>query len=85
MHVGTAATVHPLCHPVADSGDLEMLLEAYDRERRALPAPVQPWQWGFTASAETWNGRIAMLAIILILVLEVTTGRSILSTMMTID
>jgi ferrochelatase len=60
-------------------GDLEALLGAYDRERRALPAPVGPWEWGFTKSAETWNGRIAMVAIIVIFLLEITTGRSILA------
>lgn len=36
-------------------GDIEALLGAYDRERRALPAPVGPWEWGFTKSAETWS------------------------------
>lgn len=66
-------------------GDLEALLGAYDRERRALPAPVGPWEWGFTKSAETWNGRIAMVAIIVILLLEVTTGQSILYNMIAID
>lgn len=66
-------------------GDLEALLGAYDRERRALPAPVGPWEWGFTKSAETWNGRVAMLAIIVILLLEVTTGQSILYNMIAID
>jgi ferrochelatase len=66
-------------------GDLEALLEAYDRERRTLPAPVGPWEWGFTKSAETWNGRIAMVAIIIMLLLEVSTGQPILSKMMTID
>ncbi|GIL53469.1 hypothetical protein Vafri_9065 [Volvox africanus] len=59
-------------------GDLEMLLQAYDRERRALPSPVVMWEWGWTKSAETWNGRIAMLAIIIILVLEASSGQSIL-------
>ncbi|PNH08834.1 Ferrochelatase-2, chloroplastic [Tetrabaena socialis] len=60
------------------TGDLEMLLQAYDRERRTLPSPVEMWQWGWTKSAEMWNGRIAMLAIIIILLLEATSGQSIL-------
>ncbi|KAI8475008.1 MAG: ferrochelatase-domain-containing protein [Monoraphidium minutum] len=59
-------------------GDLEALLGAYDRERLALPAPVGPWEWGFTKSAETWNGRLAMVAIVVILLLEVATGQSVL-------
>lgn len=66
-------------------GELDVLLDAYDRERLALPPPIVVWQWGWTKSAETWNGRIAMLAIILILVLEVTTGQSILKNMMELD
>jgi protoporphyrin/coproporphyrin ferrochelatase len=68
------APKHPPTHPP----DLEALLGAYDRERRTLPAPVGPWEWGFTKSAETWNGRLAMVAIIVILLLEVTTGQSVL-------
>lgn len=63
-------------------GDVEMLLEAYDRERRALPSPVTVWQWGWTKSSETWNGRLAMLSIIFILAFELSTGKSILMSMM---
>eukprot|EP00775_Hariotina_reticulata_P003345 gene3345-3621_t len=66
-------------------GDLDTLLSAYDRDRRTLPAPVEPWSWGWTKSAETWNGRIAMVAIIVILLLEATTGQSFLSNVMAID
>ncbi len=40
-------------------GRVEDILQTYDRERRVLPAPVRMWQWGWTKSAETWNGRIA--------------------------
>lgn len=43
------------------------------------------WEWGWTKSAETWNGRIAMLAIIVILALEVTTGQSILKNLLSLD
>jgi ferrochelatase len=66
-------------------GDLDTLLDAYDRDRRTLPAPVEPWSWGWTKSAETWNGRIAMVAIIVILLLEATTGQSFLSNVMVLD
>lgn len=48
---GPGAGVADAAVPV---GDLEALLGAYDRERRTLPAPVGPWEWGFTKSAETW-------------------------------
>ena len=61
------------------AGDVEALLETYDRERRVLPPPVLIWKWGWTKSAETWNGRIAMLAIVVVLVLEVVTGQGVLS------
>lgn len=61
------------------AGDVQSLLETYDRDRRVLPPPIVPWQWGWTKSAETWNGRIAMLAIVVILLLEVTTGHGMLS------
>lgn len=67
------------------AGDLEALLAAYDRDRRTLPSPVVIWQWGWTRSAETWNGRIAMIAIVVILALEVTTGQSILKNLFALD
>ena len=38
---------------------MEDILQTYDRERRVLPPPVRMWEWGWTKSAETWNGRIA--------------------------
>lgn len=66
-------------------GELDALLDAYDRERRVLPAPVVLWQWGWTKSAETWNGRIAMVAILVILFLEVTTGQSFLKSLLTLN
>jgi ferrochelatase len=43
------------------------------------------WQWGWTKSAETWNGRIAMLALTVVLLLEVTTGQSIFTRMLMLD
>ncbi|KAI3425091.1 hypothetical protein D9Q98_008469 [Chlorella vulgaris] len=60
-------------------GEVDALLETYDRDRKALPTPVLMWRWGWTKSAETWNGRIAMLALVLILLLEATTGRGVLT------
>lgn len=47
-----------------------------------LPAPVLMWQWGWNKSAELWNGRIAMLAIVLLVLLEVTTGQGVLSNLL---
>lgn len=63
------------------SGKVQDLLAAYDREDNALPPPVAVWEWGFTKSAETWNGRIAMFAVVVLLVLEVTTGSGVFSSM----
>ncbi|KAI4343511.1 hypothetical protein L6164_010851 [Bauhinia variegata] len=51
-------------------GSVEELLAAYDSQRRELPPPVIVWEWGWTKSAETWNGRAAMLAVLLLLFLE---------------
>lgn len=59
-------------------GSVEELLAAYDSQRRELPPPVTVWEWGWTRSAETWNGRAAMLAVLVLLVLEVTTGEGFL-------
>ncbi|KAJ1387771.1 Ferrochelatase, active site [Sesbania bispinosa] len=59
-------------------GSVEELLAAYDSQRRELPPPVLVWEWGWTKSAETWNGRAAMLAVLLLLFLEVTTGEGFL-------
>ncbi|KAK1411329.1 hypothetical protein QVD17_37877 [Tagetes erecta] len=59
-------------------GSVEELLATYDSQRRELPAPVTVWEWGFTKSAETWNGRAAMLAVIVLLFLEVSTGEGFL-------
>jgi hypothetical protein len=71
--------------PLCASGDLDSLLEAYDRERRAVPSPVTMWQWGWTKSSETWNGRLAMLAITAILALELVTGQSLLKHLLDLE
>uniref|UniRef100_A0A0C9QL38 Ferrochelatase n=1 Tax=Wollemia nobilis TaxID=56998 RepID=A0A0C9QL38_9CONI len=59
-------------------GSVEELLATYDSQRRELPPPVTVWEWGWTKSAETWNGRAAMLAVLVLLYLEVTTGQGFL-------
>ncbi|KAI5383957.1 ferrochelatase-2, chloroplastic [Lathyrus oleraceus] len=59
-------------------GSVEELLAAYDSQRRELPPPILVWEWGWTRSAETWNGRAAMIAVLLLLFLEVTTGEGFL-------
>jgi ferrochelatase len=67
------------------AGELETLLQAYDRERRTLPSPVVMWEWGWTKSAETWNGRLAMVALFVIVLLEITTGQSVMRSILDID
>ncbi|KAH7352297.1 hypothetical protein KP509_19G039000 [Ceratopteris richardii] len=62
-------------------GSVEELLATYDTQRRELPPPVPVWEWGWTKSAETWNGRAAMLAVLALLLLEVSTGQGILHQM----
>eukprot|EP00898_Chlorokybus_atmophyticus_P005988 jgi/Chlat1/6390/Chrsp44S05761 len=57
---------------------VEELLGTYDKGRRELPPPVTMWEWGFTRSAETWNGRVAILAVILLLFFETATGSGVL-------
>lgn len=59
-------------------GSVEELLATYDSQRRELPPPVTMWEWGWTKSAETWNGRAAMIAVLVLLVWEVTTGEGFL-------
>ncbi|XP_011011647.1 PREDICTED: ferrochelatase-2, chloroplastic-like isoform X3 [Populus euphratica] len=59
-------------------GSVGGLLAVYDSRRRELQSPVMVWEWGWTRSAETWNGRAAMLAVLVLLVLEVTTGQGFL-------
>ncbi|KAL4447852.1 hypothetical protein ABPG75_005071 [Micractinium tetrahymenae] len=63
-------------------GEVDALLETYDRDRKVLPPPFLAWKWGWTRSAETWNGRIAMLALVLILLLEATTGQGVVMHLM---
>ena len=39
---------------------------------------IVPWVWGFTNSAENWNGRLAMLGFLFTLVIEFSTGKGII-------
>ncbi len=36
------------------------------------------WNWGFTAGAENWNGRLAMIGFVAAIILELTTGQGVL-------
>ncbi|MGC9527348.1 MAG: chlorophyll A-B binding protein [Limnospira sp.] len=36
------------------------------------------WNWGFTAGAENWNGRLAMVGFISAVLIELISGQGIL-------
>ncbi|KVI08069.1 Chlorophyll a/b binding protein domain-containing protein [Cynara cardunculus var. scolymus] len=72
------AVIESLPYSLVPLGSVEELLATYDSQRRELPAPVTVWEWGWTKSAETWNGRAAMLAVLVLLFLEVSTGEGFL-------
>lgn len=59
-------------------GSVEQLLVTYDTLRRGLPAPVAMGEWGWTKSVETWNGRAALVTVVTLLILEVTSGEGVL-------
>lgn len=61
------------------AGEVEALLETYDSQRKVLPPPIVDWTPGWTLSAEAWNGRIAILALVLVLLLELSTGRGVIT------
>jgi protoporphyrin/coproporphyrin ferrochelatase len=64
---------------------VQALLKTYDRDRRVLPPPLSPFfGWGFNKNAETINGRVAMVAIISIAVIEILTGQGVLARFLSI-
>ena len=73
---GEAASLGP------PTGTVQALLKTYDRERRPLPMPKIEFEPGWTKSAETWNGRIAMVIVFAVLVLEIVTGDGVVPRLM---
>ncbi|UBF28387.1 ferrochelatase [Kovacikia minuta CCNUW1] len=72
-------------HPVFIEDLANMVLEAMNAPNMTLPEVMHPekqvkmyppeqWQWGMTVSAEVWNGRLAMLGILAVL-MELLMGR----------
>lgn len=75
-------------HPVFIQALADMVVDALNSPPQTLgevmhPAkqvkmyPQEPWAWGMTSAAEVWNGRLAMLGFVA-LVLELITGRGLL-------
>ncbi|MEA5623832.1 ferrochelatase [Nostoc sp. UHCC 0251] len=53
------------------------LSQAAQMKKRVKMYPQERWEWGLTTSAEVWNGRIAMLGFIA-LIIELITGHGLL-------
>ena len=51
-----------------------MIKKIMNKEKNKVPTP---WIWGFTTSAENWNGRFAMIGFVITLILEFVTGKGI--------
>ena len=75
-------------HPVFITGMADLVLEALkspslklaqvtQMKKKVKMYPQERWQWGLTTNAEIWNGRIAMLGFIA-LVIELVTGQGLL-------
>lgn len=72
-------------HPIFIDDLADMVVEAANGPSTQLSAVMRPpkqtkmypqerWEWGMTTSAEVWNGRLAMLGLIAVL-LELLAGR----------
>ncbi|WP_414573601.1 ferrochelatase [Nostoc sp. CCY 9925] len=78
----------PNTHPVFINALAELVIDALKNPSFKLSQaaqmkkmvkmyPQERWEWGLTTSAEVWNGRIAMLGFIA-LIIELVTGHGIL-------
>lgn len=75
-------------HPVFIEAMAELVVEALKSpslklfqvtqlKKKVKMYPQERWQWGMTTAAEIWNGRIAMLGFIALMI-ELITGRGLL-------
>ncbi|MGH1392897.1 MAG: ferrochelatase [Trichormus sp.] len=78
----------PNTHPVFIRALADLVIEALQKpslklsqvtqmKKRVKMYPPESWEWGMTTSAEVWNGRIAMLGFIA-LIIELITGQGLL-------
>lgn len=78
----------PNTHPVFIKALADLVIESLGKpslklsqvtqmKKRVKMYPQERWEWGLTTSAEVWNGRIAMLGFIA-LIIEIVTGRGLL-------
>ncbi|MBD2683137.1 MULTISPECIES: ferrochelatase [Nostoc] len=78
----------PNTHPVFINALAELVIDALKNpsfklsqaaqmKKRVKMYPQERWEWGLTTSAEVWNGRIAMLGFIA-LIIELITGHGVL-------
>ncbi|BAY18466.1 ferrochelatase [Anabaenopsis circularis NIES-21] len=78
----------PNTHPVFIRALADLVVEALEQpnfklsqaaqmKKRVKMYPPESWEWGMTTSAEVWNGRIAMLGFIA-LIIELVTGHGLL-------
>eukprot|EP00899_Mesostigma_viride_P012967 jgi/Mesvir1/21671/Mv04092-RA.1 len=84
--VGAMSTPDPVVQVEMESSNMLVpamtsvasLLEQFDKGRQSIPSPVNLWEWGWTKSAETWNGRLAMFAALMWVAVEMVTGKGML-------
>ncbi|AFZ24363.1 ferrochelatase [Cylindrospermum stagnale PCC 7417] len=78
----------PNTHPVFIKALADLVIDSLERpslklsqvtqmKKRVKMYPQEQWEWGLTTSAEVWNGRIAMLGFIA-LIIELVTGQGLL-------
>lgn len=78
----------PNTHPLFIQALADLVIEALQKpnlklsqvtqmKKRVRMYPQERWEWGITTSAEVWNGRIAMLGFIA-LIIELITGQGLL-------
>jgi ferrochelatase len=78
----------PNTHPLFIEALAQLVVDALEKpslklsqvtqmRKKVKMYPQERWEWGLTTSAEVWNGRIAMLGFIA-LIIEIITGRGLL-------